>query len=76
MGSSIVISNIVRYFAIKYGIDTPLLHYPVLFSFTTGISSFLAIPSKITIEMLFNILEDKELDIVLGEHKVLSNTTK
>jgi hypothetical protein len=70
---SIVISNIVRYFVIKYSIDTPLLHSPMLFSFTTGISSFLTIPSKITIETLF-ILDGKELDIIVGEYKILSNT--
>ena len=74
--SSIVISNMVRYFAIKYGIDTPLLNYPVLFSSATGISTFLAIPSKITIEMLFNTLEDNKLAIDAGEYKVIFKNNK
>lgn len=66
----------VRYFAIKYGIDTPLLNYPVLFSSATGISTFLAIPSKITIEMLFNTLEDNKLAIDAGEYKVIFKNNK
>lgn len=69
--SSIVIGNIVRYFAIKYGIDTPLLSHPVLFTSATGISSFLSLSSKTTIEMIFNILGDKQLAMVVGGDPVV-----
>jgi hypothetical protein len=69
--SSIVIANLVRYLFIKYGIDSPLLSYPVLFSSAAGISSFLSIPSKLTIETLFSIISEKELDIAVGDSKVI-----
>lgn len=74
--SSIVIANIVRYLAIKYGIDTPLLSDAILFSSATGISSFLSLSSKTTIEIIFNIFDDKQLAMVVGEPDVISNIPK
>ena len=74
--SSIIIGNLVRYTAIKYGIDNPLLFHPVLFSSAAGITSFLSIPSKITIETIFNIFSNKELAIIAGDSDVLSITGK
>ena len=74
--SSIVIGNVVRYFAIKYGVNTPLLLHPVLFSSATGISSFLSIASKITIEMIFNIFDNKQFAMIVDEHPVVFNTNE
>ena len=76
MVSSVIIGYVVRSFAIKYGLDIPWLDHPMLFSSAAGISSFLSLSSKTTIEMIFNIFEDKELAIVVGEHLVVSNTLK
>ena len=72
MVSSIIIGNVVRYYAIKYGIDTPLLSHPILFSSAAGISSFLSILSRITIEDIFNLFEYKQLAMIGGEPNVLS----
>ena len=72
--SSIVIGNIVRYYAIKYGIDTPLLSHPILFSSAAGISSFLSIFSRITIEDIFNLFDDKQLALPVGELPVSKNS--
>jgi NADH-ubiquinone oxidoreductase chain 6 len=72
--SSIVMGNIVRYYAIKYGIDTPLLSHPILFSSAAGISSFLSILSRITIEDIFNLFEDKQLALPVGELPVSKNS--
>ena len=67
-----VISYVVRYLSIEYGIDNPLLSHPALFSSAAGISSFLSIPSRLTIETIFNIFKDRELKIGVGEPQVLS----
>jgi len=53
--SSVIIGYVVRSFAIKYGLDIPWLDHPMLFSSAAGISSFLSLSSKTTIEMIFNI---------------------
>lgn len=66
-----IIGNMVRYFLIKYGIDNPLLYHPVLFTTAAGISSFLSIASKLTIESLFDIISDNELDIAVGDRKII-----
>ena len=72
--SSIIIGNVVRYYAIKYGIDTPLLSHPILFSSAVGISSFLSILSRITIEDIFNLFEYKQLALPVGELPVSKNS--
>lgn len=74
--SSIVIANIVRSIAIKYGIHTPLYDYPPLFSAAAGITSFLCIPTKITIETVYNILDNKGLITLVDGDNVLYATSK
>ena len=69
---SIIISNIVRYLFINYGIDSPLIHHPVLLSSAAALSSFLSISSKLTIELLFSIFGDKEIAMVLGDTDTIS----
>ena len=59
-----VIGNLVRYFAIKYGIDTPLYAHPALFTSTIGISSFLSMFMKFIIESLFNIFSGNKVPLI------------
>jgi NADH-ubiquinone oxidoreductase chain 3 len=74
--TSVVIGNIVRCLFIKYGIYTPLLFHPVLFSSATAFSSFSSTIGKITVEMIFDIFEDKELAMVVGDPAVISDIPK
>ncbi len=76
--SSIIIGNIVRYFAIKYGIHTPLLYHPILFSSATGISSFLSLASKFTIEMIFDTFDtfNTKLAMAVDNDVVIPKTSE
>jgi hypothetical protein len=64
---SVIISILVRFCLIKYGIDNPLLDYPVLYSSAAAISTFLCIPVKICIHTIFDIYADSNLTLTIGE---------
>ena len=60
-----IIGYFVRYLFIKYSIDNSLLFHPVLFPSLVGISSSLSISFKLTIEMIFTIITEKEKALLL-----------